>query len=180
MLHAFFLKLKLQNNIFKHCDIFLSLGRHQTTTCTNLFSDFIIYCRFIQHSNLYWKHRKQRNAHVQALNFLHSRNWVITINQKLNEPHGINHTVQSNNRFNSLCLLNCLPCNLTYSNLLPPCYLYISMNFSGSIHGSYPRIFRQCFLINRFDPTDLFSAAYHFTLSMGSSIQTVKVCIKRS
>ena len=49
-LHAFFLKLKLQNNFFKHCDVFLSLCRHQTTRCTNLFSDLIIYCRFIQHT----------------------------------------------------------------------------------------------------------------------------------
>ena len=54
------------------------------------------------------------------------------------------------------------------------------MNFSSLIHGSYPCVFRQCFLINRFDPIDLLSAARHFTLSMGSSIQTVKVCIERS
>ena len=47
------------------------------------------------------------------------------------------------------------------------------------IHGSYPHVIRQCFLINRFGPIDLLSAAHHFTLSMGSSIQTVKVFIKR-
>ena len=47
-LYMFFLKLKLQNNIFKHCNVCLSLGRHQTTTCTNMFSDFINYCGFIQ------------------------------------------------------------------------------------------------------------------------------------
>ena len=39
-LHTFFLKLKLQNNIFKQSDICLSLGRHQTTTYTNLFLGF--------------------------------------------------------------------------------------------------------------------------------------------
>ena len=38
----------------------------------------------------------------------------------------------------------------------------------------------QCFLINRFDPIDLLSAAHHFTLPISSSIQTVKVCIKWS
>ena len=53
------------------------------------------------------------------------------------------------------------------------------MNFSSLIHGFYPRVFRQCFLINRLDPIDLLSAALHCTLSMRSSIQTVKVCIKR-
>ena len=54
------------------------------------------------------------------------------------------------------------------------------MNVSSLIHGSYPRVFRQCFLSNRFDPTDLLSAVHHFTLSMGSSIPTVKVFVKRS
>ena len=54
------------------------------------------------------------------------------------------------------------------------------MFFSSLIHGSYPRVFRQCFLINRFDPIDLLSAAYYFTLAMGSSVQTVNVCVKGS
>ena len=92
-------------------------------------------------SNLYWKHHKQWKPRKRWF-FLHCRNWVITINQKLNESYGINHTVQRNNRFNILCLLNCLPWNLTYSNSLPLCYLYVSMNFSSLIHGSYPRVFR--------------------------------------
>ena len=48
---------------------------------------------------------------------------------------------QRNNRFNILWLLNCLPCNQTYSSSLPLSYLYISMNFSSFIHGLYPRLF---------------------------------------
>ena len=45
---------------------------------------------------------------------------------------------------------------------MPLCYLYVSMNVSSLIHGSYPRVFRQCFLINRFDPIDLLSAVTIF------------------
>ena len=54
------------------------------------------------------------------------------------------------------------------------------MIFSSLIHGFYPRVFRQCFVINRFDPVDLLSAAHHLILSMRSSLQIVKVCLKRS
>ena len=36
------------------------------------------------------------------------------------------------------------------------------------------------FLINRFYPIDLLSAAHNITLSVESSRQTVKVCFKRS
>ena len=60
------------------------------------------------------------------------------------------------------------------------CVIVRFNDFSSLIDGSYPRVFRQYFLINRFDPIGLLSAAHHFTLSMGSSIQTVKVCVKRS
>ena len=110
MIDTFFLNFKHQHNVFEHCYVLLSLGRHQTTTCTNLFSVSIIYRRF----NLYWKHHKRWktcNEFAQALRFLHCRTWIITINQKLYESCGISHTVQRNNRFNILCSLNCLPCN---------------------------------------------------------------------
>ena len=65
-------------------------------------------------SNLDWKHRtrwKPSNEHAQAPTLLYCRTWIITINQKLYESCGINHTVQRNNRFNIWCSLNRLPCN---------------------------------------------------------------------
>ena len=160
----------------------LSLGRHQTTTCTNLFSVSIIYRRFIE--LIAWKHHKRWktcNEHAQALRFLHCRTWMITTNQKLFESFGINHTVQRNNKFNILCSLNCLPCNWTHSNSLPLSYLYVSMFvfFSSLIDASYPCILQQYFVTNRCDQTDLLCALHHFTLSMDSSIQTVNVCVKR-
>ena len=112
-------KIKAQNNIFKHCHVYLSLGRHQMTLCTNLFSVSIIYCGFIQliqkttQMRIYPTYTENNtNSETRTMrmrmHFLHCCNWVITINQKLNETYGINHTVQSNN---ILCLSNCLPCN---------------------------------------------------------------------
>ena len=97
----------------------------------------IIYCGFIQ--LILKTSQTVKTAQCASAEFLHCRDLVITINQKLNEPYGINHTVQRNNRFNILCLLNCLPCNQAYSNSLPLCYLYVSMIFSSLIHGSYPQ-----------------------------------------
>ena len=47
-LHTFFLNFKHQNNICEQCYVLLSLDKHQTTTCTNLFSAFIIYRWFIE------------------------------------------------------------------------------------------------------------------------------------
>ena len=41
-------KIKALKYFFKHCDVFLSLGRHQKTTCTKLFSDFLSYRGFIE------------------------------------------------------------------------------------------------------------------------------------
>ena len=114
------------------------------------------------------------------LRFLHYRTWIITLNQKLCESHGINHIVQRNSRFNILCSLNCLPCNYMYSNSLPLSYLYLSMTFFLSlIYESYPYVLRRCFVTNRCDQIDLLSAVHHFTLSMGSSIQTMEVCVKQ-
>ena len=37
---------------------------------------------------------------------------------------------------------------------MPLCYLYVAMTFSSLIHWFYPRVFRQCFLSNRFDSID--------------------------
>ena len=59
-------------------------------------------------------------------------------------------------------------------------YTGFTCTLQWTFRGSYSCIFWQCFLIYRFDPTDLLSAAHHFTLSVGSSIQTVKECVKRS
>ena len=90
--------------------------------------------------NLDWKHHwgsKTRNEHAQALRFLHSLTWIITISQKLYKSCCINHTVQRNNRFNMMCSLNCLPCNKTYSNSLRLSYLYVTMMSKSPILASY-------------------------------------------
>ena len=68
---------------------------------------------------------------------------------------------------------------LYYSNSLPLSYLYVSITFSSLIYESYPCVLRQCFVTNMRDQNDLLSAVHHFTLYMGSSIQTVKVYVKR-
>ena len=68
-LHTFFLNFKHRNNIFEHCYVLQSLGRHQTTTCTNLFLVLIIYRR--KHHKL-WKNTQWActSAKVFTLSYL--------------------------------------------------------------------------------------------------------------
>ena len=72
----------------------LSFGRHQTTTCTYLFSDFIIYCGFMQLTLKTSQTVKTHNVHALALNFFYCHNWVITINQKPYESWGMTWQIQ--------------------------------------------------------------------------------------